>query len=62
MKLSLAKKITCMEQEIPEKWQSQKQRMQWRSYVISKLDDQRNIREILARHPLKKKVDGPGTE
>jgi len=51
-----------MEQEIPEKWQSQKQKMQWRSYVMSKLDDQRNIREILARHPLKKKVDGPGTE
>ena len=50
------------EEEIPEKWQSQKQKMQWRDYVLTKLDDQKNIREILARHPHKKKVDGPGTE
>ena len=57
MKMKLAKRIDCTEEQL-----SQKQRMQWRSYVISKLDDQRNIREILARHPLKKKVDGPGTE
>ena len=55
--MKLAKRIDCTEEQL-----SQKQRMQWRSYVISKLDDQRNIREILARHPLKKKVDGPGTE
>lgn len=54
MKLSLAKKITCMEQEIPEKWQSQKQKMQWRSYVLAKLDDQENIREIVKKHPYKK--------
>jgi|TARA_Y100000296_G_C5136160_1_gene238308 hypothetical protein len=59
-----------MGEAIPEKRQSQKQKMQWRSYVLEKLpvidinyhvDDQRNIREIVARHPHKKDY-GPGTE
>ena len=33
---------------------SQKQKEQWQSYVLSKLDDQENIREIVAKHPYKK--------
>tara|TARA_R110002020_G_scaffold294227_4_gene510081 strand:- start:1443 stop:1589 length:147 start_codon:yes stop_codon:yes gene_type:complete len=43
-----------MFEDIPENRQSQKQKEQWRSYVLSKLDDQKNIREIVAKHPHKK--------
>ena len=49
MKLGLAKRIACGEERL-----SQKQKDQWRSYVLSNLDDQRNIREVVARHPFKK--------
>ena len=73
MKIGIAKKIVCEEEAgkverysypmqapfILEK--SQKQKDQWRSYVLAKLDDQKNIREIVEKHPYKK-VDAPGTE
>ena len=36
---------------------SQKQTEQWRSYVLSKLDDQENIREVVAKHPYNKDTD-----
>jgi len=49
MKLGIAKRFACEEVRL-----SQKQKEQWRSYVLSKLDDQKNIREIVARHPYKK--------
>ena len=53
MKMKIAKKNPC-EEDMPGNWQSQKQKMQWRSYVMSKLDDQENIREIVKKHPYKK--------
>ena len=49
MKLGLAKRIVCEEERL-----SQKQKDQWRSYVLSKLDDQENIREIVKKYPYKK--------
>ena len=49
MKLGLAKRIACEEERL-----SQKQKDQWRSYVLSKLDDQENIREIVTKYPYKK--------
>jgi hypothetical protein len=52
MKLGLAKRIACEEERL-----SQKQKDQWRSYVLSNLDDQRNIREVVARHPYKEDTD-----
>ena len=36
---------------------SQKQKEQWRSYVLSKLDDQKNISEIVKKHPYKEDTD-----
>ena len=36
---------------------SQKQKEQWQSYVLSKLDDQENIREIVEKHPYNKDND-----
>ena len=36
---------------------SQKQKEQWRSYVLSKLDDQKNIREIVKKNPYKEDKD-----
>jgi hypothetical protein len=43
-----------MEEELAEPRRSQKQKEQWRSYVISNLDDQRNIREVVKKYPYKK--------
>ena len=43
--------------DIPENRQSQKQKEQWRSYVLSKLDDQKNIREIVKKNPYKNDHD-----
>ena len=36
---------------------SQKQKEQWRSYVLNKLDDQKNISEIVKKYPYKKDKD-----
>ena len=36
---------------------SQKQKEQWRGYVLSNLDDQKNIREIVEKDPYKKDKD-----
>ena len=41
----------------PEIKKSQKQKMQWRNYVKSKLDDQENIREIVKKYPYKEDKD-----
>ena len=43
--------------DLEEEKKSQKQKMQWRNYVKSKLDDQENIREIVERHPYNKDTD-----
>ena len=48
MKLGLAKRIACGEERL-----SQKQKDQWQSYVLSKLDDQKNISEIVKKYPYK---------
>ena len=52
MKLGIAKRFACEEVRL-----SQKQKEQWRSYVLSKLDDQKNIREIVEKYPYKKDND-----
>ena len=36
---------------------SQKQKEQWRSYVLNKLDDQQNISEIVKKYPYKEDKD-----
>ena len=56
MKLGIGKPFTC-EDDMAEIKKSQKQKMQWRNYVKSKLDDQENIREIVAKYPYKKDND-----
>ena len=56
MKLGIGKPFTW-EDDMAEIKKSQKQKMQWRNYVKSKLDDQENIREIVAKHPYKKDND-----
>ena len=56
MKLGIAKRFAC-EDDMAEIQQSQKQKMQWRNYVKSKLDDQENIREIVKKYPYKKDKD-----
>ena len=56
MKLGIAKQFTC-EDDMAEIKKSQKQKMQWRNYVKSKLNDQENIREIVKKHPYKEDTD-----
>lgn len=62
MKIQVAKKFSCEVEifngdKLVDKYitnKSQKQKEQWQSYVLSKLDDQQNIREIVKKHPYKK--------
>ena len=56
MKLDIAKQFVC-EDDMAERKKSQKQKMQWRSYVKSKLNDQENIREIVKKHPYKEDTE-----
>jgi hypothetical protein len=59
MKIGIAKKIVCEVERYPMQApfklvDENLQKDQWRSYVLSKLDDQENIREIVEKHPYKK--------